>query len=111
MRLSRGEELDLSFASADKTGKLLATTVDPLGKFLLGNSVRVLTSIDATSKGGALEGTASNIEREADEGASLILVKGLLNGPGNAVSEYLEVVGEVGLSLGSGDCRKIGAGL
>ena len=49
MRLSRGEELDLSFASADKTGKLLATTVDPLGKFLLGNSVRVLTSIDATS--------------------------------------------------------------
>jgi hypothetical protein len=103
VRLSRDEELDLSFASADKTGKLLATTVDPLGKFLLGNSVRVLTSIDATSKGGALEGTASNIEREADEGASLVLVQGLLNGPGNAVSEYLEVIGEVGLSLGPGD--------
>ena len=101
--VSRGEELDLSFASADETGKLLATTVDPLRKFLLGNSVRVLTSINATSKGGALEGTTSNIEREADEGTSLILIKGLLNGPGNAVSEYLEVIGEIGLSLGPGD--------
>lgn len=50
-----------------------------------------------------MEGTASNIEREADESASLVLVQGLLNGPGNAVSEYLEVIGEIGLSLGSGD--------
>ena len=61
LRFSRGEELNLSFTSADKAGKLLATTVDPLGKFLFGNSVRVFTSIEATSKGGGLEGTSSNI--------------------------------------------------
>ena len=103
LRFSRGKELNLSFTSADKAGKLPATTVDPLGKFLFGNSVRVFTSIEATSKGGTLESTASNIEREADEGTSLVLVKGLLNGLGNAVSEHLEVIGEVGLSLGLGD--------
>jgi hypothetical protein len=100
---SRGEELNFSFTSANKAGKLPATTVDPLGKFLFGNSVRVFTSIEATSKGGRLKGTASNIERETDEGASLVLVKGLLNGLGNAVSKHLEVIGEVGLSLGLGD--------
>lgn len=97
--LSRSEELNFSCTSTNETLKFLSTSVNPLWHLFASNSVRVLTSIESSEKGWALERTTSKVEGETNKSTSLVGVQVDLDESVNTGNESLEVLTQKSISL------------
>ena len=104
---SRLEELNLFFSALDEAWKNSSTALVPSGKLLRSDSVGVLTSVKSSEESRGLESTATDVEGEAHQGSILVVIEADLDVAVDAVSELLEVICEVSLSLSSGDGQSL----
>lgn len=87
------EERNFSISAADQARHHLSTRVLPLGEFLSGNSVGVLSSIQSPDQGGSLDIAAANVIGPRRQSSELVVVKldGVLDVFANARGEGLDI--------------------